>query len=89
MADIKLNFQWEISSDGAIEIQLTPVNSDVVLGRFPLDEDLFTQNLDDDISDYKLKLQSDVVFVDWQCLVDNLRDIANTIEQRVDTALYA
>ncbi|MDQ2066724.1 hypothetical protein Q9295_10075 [Xinfangfangia sp. CPCC 101601] len=87
MADIKLNFNWDINEDGEVEITLSPSkDSGVVLGTFTLDDDLFIQGLQTDINAFTTEGAGEEVFYAYEDLADNLTDIAETITKMIEEA---
>ena len=86
MADIKLDFAWAIEEDGEVEITVHPAkHRDVVLGSMTLDEDLFLEELDGDITEY-LQGESDAIFLDRENLADLLGHISQRIEAKIEAA---
>lgn len=86
MADIKLDFAWSIEQDGEVEITVHPAkHKEVVLGSMTLDEDLFLDELDGDITEY-LQGEGDAIFLDWECLADLLGHISQRIEAKIAEA---
>lgn len=86
MADIRLDFAWEIESDGEITISLSPTNnSDIELGRFTLSEELFLEELDEAIEDFEMG-HGPVVFDEFEALAASLHRIADEIQDRIAAA---
>lgn len=89
MADIKLDFAWEVTTEGGIEVQLTPSNSpDTIIGSFMMDEAAFMNELAEDITEFELGVCDDSVFNDWEDLADFFSDLADQIKTKVNEAKY-
>lgn len=86
MADIKLDFAWAIENDGEIEITVHPAkHRDVVLGTMRLDEELFLDELDGDITEF-LQGSPYELFLDWENLADLFMDLSCKITAKIEAA---
>lgn len=89
MADIKLDFAWEVTNEGGIEVQITPSTSpETIIGSFLLDEESFIDELREDIAEYERGACDDSVFNEWEDLAEFLRDLSETITTTVNEVKY-
>lgn len=86
MADIALDFDWSIEDDGSVSVGLTLEGSDKPLGSLKMDKDLFTDGLEEDTAEFEAGRENDTVFLDWEKLALELRDIADSIDDDIATA---
>lgn len=82
MADINLDFEWDITADGDLEISISPVGSDADLGTFVLDSEEILSEFEADIEAHEQN-PDEFNLYHWEEFAEKLQNLATTIFDRV------